>query len=123
MGGADLIGRNGEENGCRIWNLVVCSSTDAKRLASGPISPVTAAESHVDALEEWPFQRFRRSCLSYPLAGRAKAAPSDSCMKCGKSCCKRLNSVVLMSRYFDPSHLHSVKGSSYEWAKSQTVLS
>jgi hypothetical protein len=85
--------------------------------------PFTAAESHVDALEESPFQRFRRPCLSYPLAGRAKAAPSYSCMKCGKSCCKRLNSVLLMSHYFDPSHLHSVKGSSCEWAKSQTVLS
>ena len=61
--------------------------------------------------------------MSYPMAGRAKAAPSDSYMKCGKSCCKRLDSVVLMSRYFDPSHLDSVKGSSCEWAKSQTVLS
>jgi nitric oxide synthase oxygenase domain/subunit len=28
-----------------------------------------------------------------------------------------------MSRYFDPSRLDSVKGSSCEWAKSQTVLS
>ena len=82
---------------------------------------VTAAESHVDALEDSPFQRFRRPCLSYPLAGRA--APLYSCMKCGKSCCKRLNLVVLMSRYFDPSRPHSVKGSSSEWVRSQTVLS
>src|SRR5947209_1173925 len=85
--------------------------------------PVTAAGSHVDALEESPFQRFQRPCLSYPMACQAKASPSCLCEKCGKSCCERLNSVVLMSRYFDPSHLRSVKGSSCEWAKSQTVLS
>ena len=84
---------------------------------------VTAAGSHVDALEESPFQRFQRPCLSYPTAGQAKASPSYLRVKGRKSCCERLNSVVLMSRYFDPSHLHSVKGSSCEWAKSQTVLS
>ena len=84
---------------------------------------VTAAGSHIDALEESPFQRFQRPYLSYPMVGQVKASPSCSCEKCGKSCCKRLNSVVLMSRYFDPSHLHSVKGNSCEWAKSQTVLS
>ena len=84
---------------------------------------VTAAGSHVDALEESPFQRFQRPCLSYPTAGQAKASLSYMCVKSGKSCCERLDSVVLMSRYFDPSHLYSVKESSSEWAKSQTVLS
>jgi hypothetical protein len=103
--------------------LVVSPEADAKWLASEPTSPVTAAGSHIGALEESPFQRFQRPCLSYPMVGQAKASPSCSCEKCGKSCCERLNSVVLMSRYFDPSHLHLVKGSSCEWAKSQIVLS
>jgi hypothetical protein len=71
--------------------LTPSKSAQANYLTSGLTNAFTAAESHVDALEELPSQKYQKPCLSCLMGGLAKAFPLYWYMRCERNCCETAN--------------------------------